>query len=249
MAAVAQFQNYLELCIYFGVTITTRPLLHFVVKLTTSTDKERTDMNIRRSLVLSGIFLLLILSTTALGQRRRFQPRLDERCELESPLTTLEDFDSRIQTVIVRGSTHIMTLTARNGSARVDAIELRDEGRNTKTNGVVITLREANREDPNQPGNETRSYIDYEEIDRVIKAWDQIARTDDTITKLNNFESRYRTKGDFEIVVFRQTPGGTIAAAVSGGLCERNRILLSLDELIKLRHMVAQAKEKLDELK
>lgn len=206
-------------------------------------------MNIRRSLLLFGIVLFSIFSSDALAQRRRLQPRLNERCELEEPLTTLEHFDSRMQTIIVRGSTHVLTMPGRNGTARVDAIEFRDEDNGTKANGVVITLRENNRDDPNQPGFETRSYIDYEEIDRVVKAWDQVARTDDTITKLNNFESRYRSKGDFEIVVFRQTPGGTVAAAVAGGLCERNRIFLSLDELIKLRHVVVQGKQRLDEMK
>lgn len=204
-------------------------------------------MNIRRSLVICGIVLLCFVTNHA--QRRRFDIHLDQRCELDAPITALGEFDSRMQTIIVRGSTYVQTLTARNGSARVDALELRDETSHTSTNGVVITLKEANGEDNNQPGFETRSYIDYEEIDRVIKAWDQVARTDDTITKLNNFESRYRTRDDFEIVVFRQTPGGTIAAAVSGGRCERARIFLSLDELIKLRHMVAQAKQRLDELK
>lgn len=204
-------------------------------------------MNIRRSLVISGIVLLCFVTNYA--QRRRFDIHLDQRCELDAPITALGEFDSRMQTIIVRGSTYVQTLTARNGSARVDALELRDETSRSSTNGVVITLKEANREDNNQPGFETRSYIDYEEIDRVIKAWDQVARTDDTITRLNNFESRYRTRDDFEIVVFRQTPGGTIAASVSGGLCDRARIFLSLDELIKLRHMVAQAKQRLDELK
>jgi len=205
-------------------------------------------MNNRRSLAILALVLLSILSTKAFSQRRRFEPRLNERCGFESPLTSLEDFDSRIQTVIVRGSTYIGTVTGRNGSARVDALELRDDTNNTKTNGVQITLREANRDDANQPGDETRSYIDAEEINRVIKAWDQVARTDDTVTKLNNFESRYRTKGDFEIVVFRQTPGGAVAASIAAGLCERVRLFISLDDLIKLRHMVSQAKQRLDEL-
>src|SRR5204862_4103529 len=104
-------------------------------------------------------------------------------------------------------------------------------------------------DDPNTLGEPNRSYIDYDEIDSVIKSWDQVARTDDTITKLNNFESRYRTKGDCEIVVFRQTPGGAVAASISGGYCERARILLALDEIIKLRDIVAEAKQRRDELR
>ncbi|HXD34820.1 MAG TPA: hypothetical protein VN643_27115 [Pyrinomonadaceae bacterium] len=205
-------------------------------------------MNIRRSLLLSGIVLLWIFSDSSFAQRRRFENRLGSRCYVEAPITALEAFESRMQTIVVRGSTHVGTVTACNGSARVDSVEFRDESVNGKASGAVITLREAAQE-ANQPVDETRSYIDYEEIDRVVKAWDQVARTDDTITKLNNFESRYRTRDDFEIAVFRQTPGGTVAASVSGGVCERNIIFMSLDELIKLRHMVAQAKEKLDEMK
>ena len=202
-------------------------------------------MNCRPSLVFSALLLLLTLSLSSFAQRRRFDIDYRRTCDVDAPLTRLEDFNYRLQTVIVRGSTHVMTLTARSGYARVDAIELRDEGNADIARGIVITLRDTTREN----SEDGRSYIDYDEIDRVIAAWDRVARTDDTITKLNNFESRYRTKGDFEISVFRQTPGGAVAATVSGGLCERVRLALSLDELVKLRHMVAQGKERLDELK
>lgn len=200
-------------------------------------------MNFRRSLVLSGLLLAATLCNPTFAQRRRYEGNLRQPCELEV-FTQLEEFQGRVQTIIVRGSTHLMTVTARNGTARVDAIELRDESNGSRATGVVIELR-----DSSHPDDEARSYIDYEEINRVIKAWDQVARTDDTITKLNNFESRYRTRGDLEIAVFRQTPGGSVAATLSGGICNRVRIFLSLDELIKLRHLVAQAKERLDEIK
>ncbi len=205
-------------------------------------------MNFRR-LTLFPALLIVSLSCPTMSHRPRYEPPFRRPCDFVGPLTRLEEFDARTQTVIVRGSTHVMTLTARNGSARVDAIELRDEGAGTKTTGVVVELKDTTRQDATHPADESRSYIDYEEIERVIKAWDSVASTDDTITKLNNFESRYRTKGDLEVAVFRQTPGGSIAAAVSGGLCDRVRIYLSLDELIKLRHMILQAKERLDETK
>ncbi|MCU1266288.1 MAG: hypothetical protein JWM21_2606 [Acidobacteria bacterium] len=204
-------------------------------------------MNFPRFLLLSG--LLLALSIPCPAQRRRYEPQLNERCPLEGALTRLEEFDSRMQAIIVRGSTHVSTLTtARNGAVRVDAIELRDDSGNSTT-GVVVELKDSSRQEASRPADESRSYIDYAEIDRVIKAWDRVVKSDDTITKLNNFESRYRTMGDLEIAVFRQTPGGAIAAAISGGLCDRVRLFLSLDELIRLRHMIAQAKERLDELK
>ena len=207
-------------------------------------------MNRQPFLLFAALLLLLTSGLSAFAQGRRFASDSRRPCDLEVPLTRLEDFNYRLQTVIVRGSTHVMTLTTRSGIARVDAVELRDEGNADTARGVVITLRDVSRQEAGrQDSDESRAYIDYEEIDRVIAAWDRIARTDDTITKLNNFESKYRTKGDFEINVFRQTPGGAIAAAISGGFCDRVRLFISLDELIKLRHMVVQAKERLDELK
>ena len=203
-------------------------------------------MKLTRSLIL---ILLATWAGTASAQRPRQEPPFRRPCDFSGPLTKLEEFDARWETVIVRGSTHVTTLTGRNGFARVDAIELRDEGPGTRALGVVVELKDSSRQDATRPAEESRSYIDYEEIDSLIKAWDRVARTDDTITKLNNFESRYRTKGDLEIAVFRQTPGGTVAATVTGGICERVRIFLSLDELIKLRWMIVQAKARLDEIK
>lgn len=209
-------------------------------------------MSLPRLLILPVLLLTTAAVPSVFGQRRipdaRSDTRSFRRCEIEEPLTFLEDFDFRLQTIIVRGSTNIASLPGRIGSVRVDAIELRDESNATRSLGLSLTLRSP-REDSTQSPNESRSYIDYEEIDRVIKAWDRIVRTDDTITKLNNFESRYRTRGDFEIVVFRQTPGGAIAASVAGGSCDRVRVFLSLDELIKLRHMVVEGKQRLDEIK
>jgi hypothetical protein len=203
-------------------------------------------MHLRQLLFLSALLLLTICCDDAVSQRRRLDTPLRRPCDVPGPLTKLEEFDWKMETVIVRGSTQVSTLFTRTGATRVDALELRDEGTPSRALGVVIELRDTSRQDVTP---ESRSYIDYEEIDPLIRAWDRVARTDDTITKLNNFESRYRTKSDFELVVFRQTPGGTIAAAVSGGVCDRVKIYLSLDEFIKLRHMVAQAKERLDELR
>jgi hypothetical protein len=204
------------------------------------------------NLALRSLWVLIFVvavANSALAQRPRYQTPLRQPCDWFEPRTKLEEFDSRLETVIVRGSTHVMTLTGRNGSARVDAIELRDESNGTRATGVILELRDPTRQDATHPADEARSYIDYEEIESLIKAWDRVARTDDTITKLNNFESRFRTKGDIEIAVFRQTPGGAVAATVSAGTCDRVRIFLSLDELIKLRWMIVQAKARLDEIK
>jgi hypothetical protein len=137
----------------------------------------------------------------------------------------------------------VATLRAQNGYARVEATEIRDTGNSTRVTGVVITIVA----DGGPPG-EIRSLIDYEEIDALIKAFDTIAKSDDSVTRLTHFEARYRTKGDFEIMVFKQVTGG-VAAAVEGGFFDRSRLTMTLDDFTKLRWMIAQAKDRLDEIK
>jgi hypothetical protein len=61
------------------------------------------------------------------------------------------------------------------------------------------------------------------------------------------FEARYRTYGDLEIAVFRQTRSGN-AVTLSTGICERVTASLSLDDLAKVKAMIQEAKTRLDEL-
>ena len=199
-------------------------------------------MRLTRSL----IFLVLILgvsfgSVVAQGRGPRIPPRRD--LQVYEPRTNLEEFEGRVETVLIKGYTYVATLNARNGSARIRAVEIRDAGNSTRTSGVEITTTEST-----QTPVDVRSLIDYEEIDPLIRGLDAVARADDSITKLTHFEVRYRTRGDFEILVFKQTTGG-IAAAVESGFFERSRLLLTLDDLTKLRWMILQAKARLDEIK
>ena len=131
-----------------------------------------------------------------------------------------------------------------NGSARVEATEIRDSTSAEAASGVVITIMA----DGGPPG-EIRSLIDYDEIDPLIKAMDAAAKAGDNLTRLSHFEVRYRTKGDFEIMVFKQLENNVVAAAIEGGFFDRSRLYLSIDDLVKLRWMIAQAKEQLDQAK
>ena len=201
-------------------------------------------MNRTRTLILSALVIVASFSSVY-AQRRweRLPPPRDP--QFYEPRNKLEDFESRLETILIKGRTYVATLRAQDGSVRVVATEIRDTGNSTRTTGVVITLitPEAGR-----PANEVRSLIDYEEIDPLVRAFDTAGKADDSITKLTHFEARYRTKGDFEIMVFKQISGG-VAAAIEGGFFDRTRLLLTLDDFTKLRWMIVQAKEKLDEIK
>lgn len=202
-------------------------------------------MSPSRSLVLTAI-AIAAASVSVHAQRRWERLPAPRDPQFYEPRNKLEDFDGRMERILIKGRTWVGTLRAQNGSARVEAIEIRDTRDSARATGVIVTITSA---DPNAPPGEIRSLIDYEEIDVFVKALDTMAKADDTITKLAHFEERYRTRGDFEVLVFKQVSGAGVAAAIEGGFFDRVRLLMTLDDLTKMRWMIAQAKEKLDEAK
>ena len=197
------------------------------------------------SRILFFIVLMIAAAAGSASAQRRWQrlpPPRDP--QFYEPRNKLEDFDGRMETVLIKGRSWIGTVRAQNGSARVEATEIRDSSNNAQANGVVITINA----DGGPPG-EIRSLIDYDEIDALVKAIDSATKASESITKLTHFEVRYRTKGDFEIMVFKQLENNVIAAAIEGGFFDRSRLYLSIDDMVKLRWMIVQAKERLDQAK
>jgi len=196
---------------------------------------------IRPTVLVMGIVLLAYGSAPA--QRAGPQFRRPLACEPLEPRTKLEALEWRYESVLIKGFSQIATLNARGADIRVDAIELKDVGAATRALGIVIALRETD-----DTPRENRAFIDYDEIDRLLRALDSIARVNETVTKLAGFEARYRTLGDLEIVVFRQARSGT-AASFSAGLCDRVTGLITLDDLDRLKAHIVEAKTRLDEIK
>ena len=200
-------------------------------------------MNPSRSLIFS--ILIIVVSCCSINAQRRFErlpaPRDPQFYE---PRNKLEDFESRAETLLIKGRHWVGTVRGQSGagSARVEATEIRDPIAATTVSGVVITIEGG-------PQGENRSLIDYDEIDALLKAMDTALKAGDGISRLSHFEVRYRTKGDFEIMVFKQMENNAIAAAIEGGFFERSRLYLTIDDLTKLRWMISQAKDQLDQTK
>jgi hypothetical protein len=144
----------------------------------------------------------------------------------------------------------IGAIAGRNGTAEVLAVELKDANESTKATGISIQLTSSSGESQ----NEIQSFMDYEEIDLLIRGLDAVARTDDRVTKMPYFSATYRTRDDFGIVVFKQTRTG-IAVRLEGsslngnGGIDRVTLFITLDDLQKLRGIILEAKQRLDEMK
>jgi hypothetical protein len=200
-------------------------------------------MSLTRLPILLVLMLLAASSSTVLGQRPGPEFRRPLACEPVEPRTKLEAIEWGYERVLVKGFSQIASLTFRGVEVRVDAIELKDTQTATRAIGLVIVLRELG-ENP----RENRSFIDYDEIDRLLKALDTVAKVNESTTKLASFEARYRTVGDLEFNVFRQSRSGT-AASVTSGICDRVTALMTLDDLDRLKAHIVEAKTRLDEIK
>jgi hypothetical protein len=201
----------------------------------------------RRVILLSA--LALFCFSPALAQRPGPQFWRNGDCEPFEARTNLEMIDRLQGSVVIKGFTRITTVEVRG--VRVDAVEMRQlAGQGSwRFKGVVLSLREAQPAGDNrQRTEESRAFIDYDEIDALLNAIDVMSRVDETATKLVGFEARYRTKGDLEIAVFRQTRSGN-AVMLTTGICDRVTGTMSLDDLAKIKAMIQEAKSRLDEIR
>jgi len=186
--------------------------------------------------------LTLICAGTAMAQRPGPEFWRKVGCEPLEPRTKLEALDNRYAAVIVKGFTRITTVEVRG--VRIDAVEMRDMGSTTgRVKGIVVVLREGG----DRP-NDNRAFVDYDEIDSLLNGIDAVARVDESATKLAGFEAKYKTLGDLEIGVFRQTRSGT-AVIMSTGICDRATQTLTLDDLAKVKAQIQEAKMRLDEIR
>lgn len=189
------------------------------------------------------VLLLVLFCGPTFAQRPGPQFRRPLACEPVEPRTKLEAIEWQYERVLIKGFSQIATFTARDVEVRVDAVELKDTATPTRAIGLVIALRELG-ENP----RENRSFVDYDEIDRLLQGLTAIGRVNESVTKLAGFEARYRTVGDLEVIVFRQSRSG-IAASLTSGICERVTAPLTLDDLDRLKAHIVEAKTRLDEIK
>jgi hypothetical protein len=187
--------------------------------------------------------MFVICCSAAFAQRPGPQFRRPLACEPVEPRTKLEAIEWAYERVLVKGFSQIATFNARDVEVRVDAVELKDTSTATRAIGLVIALRETG-ENP----HENRSFVDYEEIDRLLQGLTAIGRVNESVTKLAGFEARYRTFGDLEFLVFRQSRSG-IAASLTSGICDKVTAPLTLDDLDRLKAHIVEAKTRLDEIK
>ena len=182
-----------------------------------------------RAICVSG---LLIASTLVLsGQQPPNQ---------SGPRTKLETFEATTGSVIVRGFSKIGTLRGQLGtSAEVESKEFTNAATSKKEYGITVQVKESSRLE-----RENTSYIDYDEIDSLLKGIDFIAKVDSSATRFDSFQADYKTRGDFSVSTFSTDSG--VMVAIKSGRIGAATAYLKLTDLSAFRELIAKAKAAID---
>jgi hypothetical protein len=157
----------------------------------------------------------------------------------EAPKTKLEAFQARTGLVIIRGFEQVGTLSGQYGSSvEVEAKEFADATTGKKEYGITVEVK-------GSKDREHTSYIDYDEIESLLRGIDYIAKIDKNVTKLSNFQADYRTKGELKISTFNNS-SSEVMFAVEGGDIYSATAFFQIGDLPQLRNTIATAKQRLD---
>ena len=191
-------------------------------------------MGIPRTLL--PVVLLLLSAATAGAQEPQAAPTPEEF------YTRLESLMSEAGTVIVKGYTRVGSMNGSRGIAYFTAWEVTESrtGRREQGVGVEISDTTPNRRD----FFEERAYVDYDELDPLIKGIDYMMKLDDKATKLARYEAQYQTRGGLVLFSFNTPNGFTTAISTGGG--RRPRFVLRPTGLAEFRNLLESAKDALD---
>ena len=160
-------------------------------------------LNTHKSIYGIILVFLILFYATANAQQSTTPP--------QEPKTKLESFQRQTGAVVIKGYSEIGRVAAL-GSVEVNAMEFTDATTGKKQSGVVIGIKESGRLE-----NTNSSFIDYDEVDALLKGLDYISKATSNVTKLSMFEATYNSKGYFSATTF-SNGSEKIEAAVKSGL-------------------------------
>lgn len=197
-------------------------------------------MQTKTKLLVVSILLALQAVHHAQAQEAKPQPA--------DPKTKLEAFQAKSGAVIIRGSSKVGMIQGQNTSlVKIDCREFTDASSGKKEHGITVTV-EVYAGDFTRMDRKSIAYIDYDEIDPLIKGIESLARIDKAPPKLAAFQADYKTKGDLIVSTFSVDEGG-VGAAIQSDRADKATARLSLPDLEQFRKLIAKSKEMLDEIR
>ena len=160
---------------------------------------------------------------------------------LPFPATKLEAFETNTDTVIIKATAPIGTVSAHGGGVAVRCREITDAGTGHREIGIIIDIAF-------DAQLEGATLIDYDELDSLLDGLEYLGKLEWSVTSLPEFTAVYTTKGGFRADAHGSRSTGSIEFAVRNIRLITPRLKLSRDQLSQLRSLIEQAKTKLDSL-
>ena len=164
------------------------------------------------------------------------------------PSPTPEEFETKLESlmsetgaVIVKGYTRVGSMSGSRGAAQLTVWEVTNVRTGRRELGVTVEIGDAV---ANRADVEERAYIDYDELEPLLKGIDYLLKLDDKGTKLSRYEAQYQTRGGLVLVTFN-TPNGYLSAISTWG-GRRPRFVLRQTGLAEFKNLLESAKEILD---
>lgn len=139
--------------------------------------------------------------------------------------TKLEAFRPAAGSVLTVGYNELGSVNALS----IDAKELRDS-KSGVARGLVVQVRESQY-------REERSFVDLDELPELLKGADAVLAVKTNPTSFKQFEVRYRTRGDLQLVAFNNSQG-VVSYAVQVGRVTTTSAFLSEAEMQRVRGMI-----------
>jgi hypothetical protein len=158
------------------------------------------------------------------------------------PATRLEAFETNTDTVVVKATAPIGSVSGHSGTVAVRCREITDAGTGRRESGIIVDIAFGAQ-------IESSLLIDYDELDSLLDGLEYLSKVDWTVTSLPSFDAVYTTKGGFRTAAFGSRRTGNIEFAVRSARIPPHPLLLSRDQLGQLRSLVDQAKAKLKALR
>lgn len=183
--------------------------------------------------------LLLVLALgLALGANAQTPATVATVQITNAPKTTFETINLTTDTLLIKGSSVIGTLD----SQITYPVEIRAErvtNPSTSNHVYAVSLRTQFGEKMTQV-----DYIDYDELDTVIRAVQYISQANSTVTPLDNFETVIRTKSGLSIA--KVGHGNKVVIAMTPGYANAARNQMASFVLDDLGRYLTAAKAKID---
>jgi hypothetical protein len=194
----------------------------------------------KTSIAFLFVALICVVCGGADAQRPTQVPFVNDQSA--KPLTDLEAFQDIYGATLLKGFTDLPRIRGNGGSLQIAIVDFRNLANNTRVKGVSaeITIGE-------RTTDKTRSFIEYAELDGLIKGVTYISKVDRTATSMQNLEAVFTTKGEFSISNFF-TFQGEPRVAVTVGRYEPKTLILDQASQTTLLAQLQQAKSTLDEL-